>query len=717
VAQALSSRRWNGRGGLGRNGYGAGLRRRPGWHFARWVREHRPAPARHMLVAALTMAALAVATVGGVIVFAAVGLVMDVYAQLTRDLPPASQLLTRDVFQTTQIYDRRGELLHEVYDLEGGRRTLVTLREVSPWMIDATLAAEDASFYDNPGVDARSVLRALWQNVTERGVVSGASTITQQLVRNALLSPEERGQQTLARKLKEAILALRVSQFYSKDEILEMYLNEVYYGNLAYGVAAAAETYFGKSPAELTLAEAALLAGLPQSPADYDPRRNLPLARQRQRYVLEQMVRHGFVTPAEAAAAWEQELHFAEPKPQVLRAPHWVFYVRDLIEQKYGPRLLYRGGLQVYTTLDLRLQEKLEEIARNNEANLKLRGGTNTAIVAIDPKTGEILAMVGSMDFYNPAIQGQVNVATSERQPGSAIKPIVYLAAFEKAGFTPATVLQDVRRCFPAGQGQPPYCPVNYDNRFRGPITVRNALGNSLNVPAVETLERVGVPAAIEMANRLGITSLTDPNRYGLAFTLGGAEVKPLELTAAYATLANGGRRIPPVAIRRLVDGHGRVLEEAHPTPGEQVVDPRYVYMLTHILSDNNARLITFGPNSLLKLSRPAAVKTGTTDNHRDTWAVGYTPNLVIGVWVGNTDGRPMREILSSMSAGKIWHEAMEASFQLLDLPVEDFVRPEGLVDVPICGPRGCVTDLVLAERAPAPANRGPSPGSPAGRR
>src|SRR5579884_151373 len=476
VAQALSRRRWNGRGGLGRNGFGAAARRRPGWHFARWVREHRPAPARHMLVAALTMAALAVATVGGVIVFAAVGLVMDVYAQLTRDLPPASQLLTRDVFQTTQIYDRRGELLHEVYDLEGGRRTLVTLREVSPWMIDATLAAEDASFYDNPGVDARSVLRALWQNVTEKGVVSGASTITQQLVRNALLAPEERGQQTRARKLKEAILALRVSQFYSKDEILEMYLNEVYYGNLAYGVAAAAETYFGKSPAELTLAEASLIAGLPQSPSEYNPRLHMDEARNRQWYVLDQMVKHGMVSEVDAVQAWEQGVTLVDPPQEEIKAPHWVFYVRDLIEQKYGPRLLYQGGLQVYTSLDLRLQEKLEEVARNNEANLRIRNGSNTAIVAIDPKTGEILAMVGSMDFNNPAIDGQVNVATSPRQPGSSIKPIVYLTAFEKAGFTPNTVLQDVPKCFNAGAGQPPYCPVNFDNKFRGPVPVRIAL-------------------------------------------------------------------------------------------------------------------------------------------------------------------------------------------------------------------------------------------------
>jgi 1A family penicillin-binding protein len=674
-------------------------RRRQGWYVSRWARDRHPAPARHMVVVSLTMALLALVTI---VIFAtstAVSFAGGTYTQVTRDLPSAAQLTTRELFQTTKIYDRNGVLLDELYDQLGGRRTLIPLAEMSPWLVDATLAAEDANFYDNPGIDARSVGRALWQNVSQQGVVSGASTITQQLVRNALLPPEERQRQTMLRKFKEAVLAYRVGETYSKDAILEMYLNEVFYGNLAYGISAAAETYFGKTPRDLTLAEASLLAGLPQSPSDYDPRQHVELARQRQRYVLDQMVRHGFATEVQAVQAWEHGVQLVERPTQEIRAPHWVFYVRDLIEQKYGPRYLYRGGLQVYTTLDIELQAKLEEVAHNNESNLRIRDGNNTAIVAIDPKNGEILAMVGSMDFNNTAIDGQVNVALQPRQPGSSIKPIVYLTAFEKAGFSSATMLQDVRKCFPAGAGQPPYCPVNYDNQFRGPVPMRIALGNSLNLPAVQTLEQVGVPAAVEMANRLGVTSLTDANRYGLAFTLGGAEVKPIELTAAYATFANQGRRIPPMAITKIVDGHGRVVEEAKPTAGEQVVDPRLVYMLTDVLTDNNARLITYGPNSMLKLSRPVAVKTGTTDNHRDTWTVGFTPNLVIGVWVGNTDGHGMREVLSSMSAGKIWHEAMEESFGLLGLPVEDFVRPDGLVDVP-CSGAGCTRDLIPAERA-----------------
>jgi 1A family penicillin-binding protein len=711
MAQMAGARPWGQRALAARKAQLNGVRRRGNWYLAHRRKDHRPPPSRHMVVVCVSMALLAILTAGSLILYTGVSMAAQTFAGLTNDLPPIGQLTTRPMFQTAQIYDRNGVLLHELYDQTGGRRTLVNLREVSPWVIDATLAAEDANFYENPGVDAYSVARAVFQNVTNQGVVSGASTITQQLVRNVLMEQEERERQTMVRKFKEAVLAYRVNELYSKDQVLEMYLNEVFYGNMSYGIAAAAESYFGKTPSDLTLAEASMLAGLPQSPSEYNPRVNFNGARERQSYVLEQMVRRGFITETEAGQAWEQELVFADPKQEMLQAPHWVFYVRDLIEQKYGPRLLYQGGLQVHTTLDLRLQEKLQEVALANEQNLRVRDGSNTAIVALDPKSGEILAMVGSMDFHNPAIDGQVNVTVSERQPGSSIKPIVYLAAFEKVGFTPGTVLQDVAKCFPAGQGQPPYCPVNYDNKFRGAITIRNALGNSLNIPAVQALEQVGVSNAIEMANRLGIVSLTDSNRYGLSFTLGGAEVKPLELAAAYATIAHNGRRIPPVAIKRMVDGHGRVIEEARPTPGEQVVDPRLTYMITNILSDNNARLITYGPNSMLKLSRPAAAKTGTTDNHRDTWTMGYTPNLVIGVWVGNTDGRHMREVLSSMSAGKIWHESMEEAFKVLELPVEDFVRPEGLVDVPVCGPGGCSSELALAERAPQrPA---PAPAKP----
>jgi 1A family penicillin-binding protein len=672
-----------------------------GWRVAR-ARRDRPRGLNRPFFATGASTALLVLFTLGLMGAVGVGSVAaSVYAGVTRDLPAVSALADRQPFQTTRIYDRNGVLLHEFYSPTEGRRTLVPLAEISPWMADATLAAEDATFYDNPGVDAHGVARALWQNLAHQGIVSGASTITQQLVRNTLIPEDERERQTILRKVEEAVLAYRVNAMYSKDDVLDMYLNEVYYGNQAYGVAAAAEVYFGKAPADLTLAEASLLAGLPQSPSDYNPRLHFDVARERQRYVLDQMVRNGFIDEATAANAWHEPPTLAPPPDDELKAPHWVFYVRDLLEQRYGPRLLYQGGLQVYTTLDLRLQERLEQVARDNAANLKLHGASNTGIVAIDPRTGEILAMVGSIDYHDAAIDGQVNVTVSERQPGSSIKPVVYLTAFEKAGFTPATVLSDAPKCFPGGQGQPPYCPVNYDNKFHGPVPVRVALGNSLNLPAVETLNTVGVPNAVEMANRLGIASLDATKPYGLSLTLGGVEVTPLELAGAYATFANQGRRMGPVAIQRIVDGRDRVIEEARPTSGEQVVDPRLVYMLTNILSDSNARLITYGPHSGLELSRPAAAKTGTTDNYRDTWTMGYTPNLTIGVWVGNTDGHPMREVLSSMSAGKIWHEAMEAAFQVLQLPVEEFQRPDGLVDVPVSNEPGHSTDLAPVERAP----------------
>ncbi len=672
-----------------------------GWRVARARRDrprgvNRPLFATWATTALLTLFSLGLMAVVGVGSVAA-----SVYAGVTRDLPAVSQLASREPFQTTRIYDRNGVLLHEFYAPNEGRRTLVPLAEISPWLLDATLAAEDANFYDNPGVDPHGVARAIWQNLSHHGIVSGASTITQQLVRNTLIPEDERERQTLLRKLEEAVLAYRVNEMYSKDDVLDMYLNEVYYGDQAYGVAAAAQTYFGKTPADLTLAEASLLAGLPQSPSDYNPRLHYEAARERQHYVLDQMVRSGFIDQATADNAWAQEPTLAPPPDDEIKAPHWVFYIRDMLEQKYGPRLLYQGGLRVYTTLDLRLQERLEQVARDNADNLRLHGATNTGLVAIDPKTGEILAMVGSLDYHNAAIDGQVNVTTSLRQPGSSIKPVVYLTAFEKAGFTPATVVPDEPKCFPGGQGQPPYCPVNYDHKFHGPVPVRVALGNSLNLPAVETLNTVGVPNAVEMANRLGITSLDPSKQYGLSLTLGGVEVTPLELAGAYATFANQGRRVGPVAVRRIVDGHDRIIEEERPTNGEQVVDPRLAYMLTNVLSDPNARLITYGPHSGLELSRPAAAKTGTTDNYRDTWTMGYTPNLTIGVWVGNTDGHPMREVLSSMSAGKIWHEAMEAAFQVLDLPVEDFQRPDGLVDVPVSNEPGHSTDLALAERPP----------------
>ncbi len=627
------------------------------------------------------------------------------YANVSRDLPSINQISSRETFKTAQLFDRRGTLLWEFYDQEGGKRTTVPLSEISQYLIDAQLAAEDANFYSNPGVDLRGILRAAFQNVAEQDVVSGASTITQQLVRGVLLKPEERSDVSIRRKFKEALLAYQVTQKLSKSQILNLYLNEIYYGNLAYGVEAASQTYFGKHARDLTLAESAVIAGLPQSPSVYDPLRNPVGAKARQAYVLDQMVRHGFVSERDAEDARQAELRY-QPRKPVFLAPHWAVYARELIEQKYGTKLLYQGGLKIYTTLDLELQHRMEEVARANAPTLAQRDANNTSIVVMNPRTGEVLAIVGSMDYWNTEIGGQVNVALTEQQPGSSIKPLVYLSAFAK-GHTPATTVVDEKIEIPDDLGRI-WRPENYDKRFHGTVTLRSALGNSLNIPAVKELQFAGIESVADLAKRMGITTWDDRRRLGLSMSLGGAEVRPLDLTAAYAVLANNGLKIPPVAITKVIDADGSVVEDYKVPQGEQVVDPRYAYMVTNILSDNSARLVTFGPNNLLQMPRPAAAKTGTTDQYRDTWTVGYTPNLAIGVWVGNTDNRPMQEVLSSMSAGKIWREAMDAASAHLQLPPEDFPRPGGLVDVEVCGDAAmrpnqpaCYKDIFPFERAP----------------
>lgn len=651
-----------------------------------------------------------VGTIGilAIVLFSILGAVQAAvagYSALNQNLPSINQIDGRETFKTAQIFDRKGTLLWEFYDTEGGKRTVVPLSDVSQYLIDATLAAEDATFYANPGVEVRGIARAMWQNMTEQELVSGASTITQQLVRNVLLAPNERYDRSMSRKVKEALLAYQLTQKLTKSQILQMYLNEIYYGNMAYGVEAAAEVYFAKRARDLTLAEAALISGLPQAPSEYDPYRNPVSAKQRQAYVLDQMERHGFITEQDAEAAKQERLVYRHIERN-LQAPHWVMYVRDQIEKKYGPKLLTYGGLRVFTTLDLDLQYKLQEVAQNNSGMLQQRDANNTSIVAINPKTGEILAMVGSLDYFNQSIDGQVNVTVSERQPGSSIKPLVYMASFAR-DYTPSTVVNDEPINIRDDLGRV-WSPQNFDRRFRGSVSLRSALGNSLNIPAVKVLQHVGIEPVMDLARRAGVTTWPDRNRLGLSLTLGGAEVRPVELAGVYALLANNGRRIPPVAITKLVDSEGNVLEDYRVPQGEQIVDPRAAYMVTDILRDNNARLVTYGPNSLLKMDRPVAVKTGTTDNFRDTWTAGYTPNMVIVAWVGNSDGHPMREVLSSMSAGKVWRDAMDTSIAYLQLPAEDFARPDGLISAEVCGDNhmrpgasACYQELFPYERAP----------------
>ena len=618
---------------------------------------------------------------------------MLAYASVARELPLPGELETRVAgFATTQIYDRQGNLLNEIFDPLSGRRTRVSLDQISPYLIQATIATEDANFYQHHGVDPIALLRIIYHAVREQKVIGG-STIPQQLVKLTFLSPER----TLERKLKEGILAAEITRRYPKDTILELYLNEIPYGNLAVGIEAAAETYFGKPASDLTLAEAALLAGLPQAPSYYDPYSNLwnpdgtpGPAKQRQGIVLGLMVKQGYITPEEANAAWFQELKLTPPR-YALNAPHFVMYVRQLLEAEYGPEIVHKGGLRVYTTLDPQLQELAQRTAREHIERLRERNVSNAAVVALRPQTGEILAMVGSVDFNDPTIDGQVNVALRPRQPGSAIKPLTYLATFEKQDdwWTPATLIEDVRTEFPDG-ANPPYVPVNYDGQYHGWVTVRSALANSYNIPAVKALQHVGLPALRDVAYRLGITTLTRPD-YGLSLTLGGGEVTLLELTGAYAVFANGGVRLPPVAILHVTGEDGKVLKEHVPPAGVQVISPQHAYLITSILSDNRARTPAFGANSPLRLSRPAAAKTGTTDDFRDNWTIGYTPDLAVGVWVGNNDNSEMKNVSGITGAAPIWHEVMEGA--LAGTEERDFPMPEGIRVIEICELTGALPD------------------------
>jgi 1A family penicillin-binding protein len=622
---------------------------------------------------------------------------------LLTDLPSPDRLYERAATPSTRIYDRHGRLLYEILDPHGGAHTPTSLDEIPSACVNATIATEDASFYHNPGVDTWAIVRALWINVQGGEILSGGSTITQQLARNLLLSPEERTDISLERKLREAILAWRLARNYSKDEVLSLYLNESYYGSLAYGVEAAARTYFAKGAAELDLAECAMLAGLPQSPARYNPLENLEAAKSRQKVVLELMVKHGYISQQEADLAVAEKLSLAAA-PFPIEAPHFVMYVRGQLEKEFGLEAIYTQGLQVHTTLDLDTQEtadrvvryRLEQLAdtRSGQPNRNVR---NAAVVVMEPNTGEVLAMVGSPDYFDPRIDGAVNATTATRQPGSSIKPITYAAAFDPTGpssssgsgrrpLTAATMVMDVRTAFVTREGEP-YAPQNYDHQWRGPVLLRQALASSYNLVAVKVLEYVGIESMTDLARAMGITTFDDVDRFGLALTLGGGEVRLLELTAAYGAFSNGGYRVEPVTITHVEDSQGRTLKQWSTSSGIRVVDERVAYLITDILSDNLARASTFGEGSPLRISRPAAAKTGTTTDWRDNWTVGYTPDLVVGVWAGNTDNEPMRHVSGVMGAAPIWHDLMIALHK--GQPVREFVEPPGMVHVAVCADSG----------------------------
>ena len=650
---------------------------------------------------------------------AGAGSVAAVYANFAKDLPDPNEIVTaQEDFETTKIYDRTGQVvLMEVIDPRRGDRTLLPLDQIPEDFRNAVIALEDKTFHSNPGINLQGMARAFIQNLQGQRI-QGGSSITMQLIKNILIPEEERYKKSYARKIKEAILAVEISRLYSKDQILEWYLNTNYYGNWAIGVEAAAQVYFGKHASELTLAESAMLAPIPQSPA-LNPIDAPEQAKKRQQIALDRLVEEGYITRTEAEAAYAEKLdvHTSLLKRYDIVAPHFAMYVRKQLEDRFGPELLYRGGLKVYTTVDLPINRIAEEEARKQVEALQEKGYdvTNAAVVVLRARTGEILAMVGSIDYWNEEIDGNVNVAVAPRQPGSSFKPFSYLTAFHQ-GHTAAEMVMDVHTCFD-DYPNPPYCPEDYDRKYLGPRTFRTALAQSRNIPAVKVLDMVGVGNVIRTAHAMGINTLNkDLDYYGLSLTLGGGEVWLLDLTYAYSVLANGGvmmgqptgnprpgyRQLDPVSILRVEDADGKVLWQYTQPEVRNIVladgrelSPQEAYLLTDILKDNNARAPIFGANSALRLSRPAAAKTGTTTDWKDVWTVGYTPQIVTGVWVGNNDNTPMEGLSSSRGAGPIWHNVMERIYneghaeRLLGEVIKNFPQPPGLKRVEVCATSG----------------------------
>jgi membrane peptidoglycan carboxypeptidase len=685
---------------------------------------------------------LSVATALTLVIVTALASVAAAYAYFTRDLPNADALRAAlspdnpDFFQTTRIYDRTGQnLLLEVIDPRGGDRQYIAYNALPIEVISATVALEDKTFFTNPGYDVIGIARALVNNL-QGETVQGGSSITQQLVKNTLIPLERRTELSYERKIREVLIAAEITRQYEKTQILEWYLNTNFYGNLAYGIDAAALVYFGKHAAQLNLAEAAMLAAIPQNPG-LNPADAPEEAKQRQALVLEVMAREGFITLEQAETAKNTPLNIQPPVKRFdVQAPHFSVYVRaqvvDLLNRLdyAGEDLMNRGGLTIKTTLDLNLQKQAECVAQTQVAQLaglpspfgggaggegceaaaflppssdaEPRNVTNAAVVAVDPRTGEILALVGSVDYWNAAISGSFNVAVDgRRQPGSTFKPFTYLEAFRQ-GFSPATMLLDVRTQFPTASGEP-YEPLNYDRKFHGPVSARQALARSYNIPAVEMMNRVGVDNVVRLAQRLGLNTL-ETGQYGLALSLGGGEVSLLDMTYAYSVFANNGimageavpadevrpgfRQLNPVSILEIRDREGEVLY-AHAAPETQpILSPELAYLLTNVLSDNSARSAAFGRENVLVIKgREAAVKTGTTNDFRDNWTVGYLPQLAIGVWVGNSDNSEMAGVSGVAGAAPIWNALMTHAAQ--NLPVVGWDVPPGVVRAKVCEPSG----------------------------
>ncbi|KKQ50613.1 MAG: hypothetical protein US75_C0001G0026 [Candidatus Woesebacteria bacterium GW2011_GWC1_38_13] len=586
-----------------------------------------------------------------------------VLSYIAYDLPSPDKIIRREGF-STKILDRNGEVLYDIYQDE--KREPVKYEDVPDYLKEATVSIEDKNFYTHEGFDVFGMFRGFTRLFT-RGRAQGGSTLTQQLVKNVLLTSER----SILRKLKEFVLAVQIERKYSKDEILLMYLNEAPYGGTAWGVQAASEAYFDKDVSDLNLVESAILAGLPQRPSYYSPySTNSDAYKSRTKEVLRRMREDGKITQEQEDGAVEMlEKYEFSGKGGDFKAPHFVEYVKEILEERYGAAIIEQGGYKVTTTLDWELQEEAQSIVSEEIEKVENLQITNGAVVALDSQTGEILAMVGSKDFNAEDYDGQVNVTLSLRQPGSAIKPITYVTAFKKY-YTPSTLIMDVPTEFPGGAGQPNYKPVNYDGKYRGPIQLRYALANSINVPAVKVLAMVGIRNVLETAYDLGISSLEPTSqtlsRVGLSLTLGGGEVRLLELTGAYGAFLNKGYKIEPIAILKVEDSDGRVLEEYKSERRKQVLSEEQAFLIADILSDNKARSLIFGENSLLNIKdHQIAVKTGTTNDKRDNWAIGGNSQVVVGSWVGNNDNSPMKEVASGVSgASPIWRRILLKSLE-----------------------------------------------------
>jgi len=603
------------------------------------------------------------------------------FGYFAADLPAAHELATVPVPLSTYIYDRTGE--HLLYTLEDQRRELVKLEEVPQLMQDATIAIEDHSFWSNPGIDLAGIFRALQVNLAKGGVSQGGSTITQQLIKTRLLGDEP----TITRKIKEAILALEAARTFRKEAILEMYLSQIFYGNQSYGLKAAAKTYFGVADLNtLTLGQMALLAGLPQAPSEFDPVQNPTSAAGRRGLVLDAMVDYGYVTQAEADAAKAEPIKVT-PAQTSLYAPHFTFRAREQLINLLGEKAAYRGGYRVYTTLDFNMQQLAEKEVKDHVNGLKFANVGNAALITMDPTTGEILAYVGSKDYYDhsPKVQGDYDVAgIGMRQPGSTFKLFTYLTGMLKGGMTASTILNDIEFNMPDGSGKA-YSPKDATKEQHGPTTIRQALRESLNLPALNVARMVGVDAIIDTIHQLGINQEFDRSRLGISFGIGAGEMRLLDMASGYQVVANYGRRIEPTFIYKIVDSTGKVVKDYASKPEtRQVIDERVAWVMTNILKDNTDPVhgsFVFGP--FTSIGRPAALKTGTSDNLQDVLAIGYTPTRLTAIWMGNSDNTEMFGISSALGPGILWRDYMKTVVGAL--PPDDFKRPAGIVDKVVC--------------------------------